>query len=59
MKKKTYKNLSVLFPIVKAIYGPKYSNFGGLEDYSKVVEFAEKHPDIQITEQLKNKLMSE
>ena len=36
---------------------PKYTNFYGLEDYNKVVNFAKKHPDVKITEKIKNDIL--
>ena len=59
MKKITYKILSKIIPGFAYKYQPKYTNFGGVEDYSKVLAFAEKHPDIQITEQLKNSILAD
>lgn len=57
MKKITYKILSFISPRFKYIHQPKYTNFGELEDYSKVIDFAKNNPDIQITEELKNRLI--
>lgn len=58
MKKITFDILSMLIPGFKIKHQPKYTNFGGVEDYSELVRFAKKHPDIQITEELKNKILS-
>ena len=58
MKKITFNILSKLIPGFKIKNQAKYTNFGGPEDYSKIISFAEEHPDIQITETLKNKILS-